>query len=96
MLAHRPIARAGRCASSRCPICACILPGLLIVLGFVGLVELTSFLTIGAAQGKTLVLFGNQIDVHARCRGSISAVLLFGGGFWFRVKRARFGGSGSA
>ena len=34
------------------------------VLGFVGLVELLSFLTIGAAQGKTLVLFGNTIDVH--------------------------------
>ena len=33
------------------------------VLGFVGVVELLSFLTIGAAQGKKLVLFGTPIDV---------------------------------
>ena len=34
------------------------------VLGFVGIVELASFLTIGAAQGKVLVLFGHKIDEH--------------------------------
>jgi branched-chain amino acid transport system permease protein len=60
------------------------------MLGFVGLVELTSFLTIGAAQGKTLVLFGNKIDVHAALPWVISAVLLLGGGFWFRVEARAF------
>ncbi len=43
----------------------CCPASLLVLLGFVGLVELLSFLTIGAAQGKTLVLFGSTIDVHA-------------------------------
>ena len=42
------------------------------VLGFVGLVELMSFLTIGAAQGKKLVLFGSPIDVHATLPWAIS------------------------
>ena len=60
------------------------------VLGFVGLVELTSFLTIGAAQGKTLLLFGNKIDVHALLPWVISTVLLLGGGSWFRVEARAF------
>ena len=47
------------------PYLRVIVPGLVMVLGFVGVVELASFLTIGAAQGKTLVLFGSKIDVHS-------------------------------
>src|SRR5262249_26880500 len=60
---HRPIARAGKLRRLLIPYARLIVPGLLLVLGFVGLVELTSFLTIGAAQGKSLVLLGNKIDV---------------------------------
>ena len=52
--------------------------------------ELTSFLTIGAAQGKTLVLFGNTIDVHALLPWVISFALLLGGGIWFRVEARAF------
>jgi branched-chain amino acid transport system permease protein len=90
VLAHRPVARAGLMGQLALPYLRVILPGLLTVLGFVGLVELTSFLTIGAAQGKTLVLFGNKIDVHALLPWLTSAVLLFGGGFWFRVEARAF------
>jgi branched-chain amino acid transport system permease protein len=90
VLAHRPVARAGLMSQLALPYLRVILPGLLMVLGFVGLVELTSFLTIGAAQGRTLVLFGNKIDVHALLPWLISAVLLFGGGFWFRVEARAF------
>jgi branched-chain amino acid transport system permease protein len=72
------------------PYLRVMLPGLLMVLGFVGLVELTSFLTIGAAQGKTLVLFGNRIDVHALSPWIVSMVLLLGGGSWFRVEARAF------
>ena len=90
VLAHRPVARAGLMGQLALPYLRVILPGLLMVLGFVGLVELTSFLTIGAAQGRTLVLFGNRIDVHALLPWLISAVLLFGGGFWFRVEARAF------
>ena len=90
VLAHRPVARAGLLGRLALPYLRVVLPGLLMVLGFVGMVELTSFLTIGAAQGKTLVLFGNRIDVHALLPWVISIVLLFGGGFWFRVEARAF------
>ena len=76
VLAHRPDRRApDSSAGSRCPISGPRCPALLMVLGFVGLVELTSFLTIGAAQGKTLVLFGNKIDMHALLPWLVAAVL---------------------
>jgi branched-chain amino acid transport system permease protein len=60
------------------------------VLGFVGLVELASFLTIGAAQGKTLILFGNKIDVHAALPWLLATVCLFGGGVWLRWEARSF------
>jgi branched-chain amino acid transport system permease protein len=90
VLAHRPVARAGLLGRLALPYLRVMLPGLLMVSGFVGLVELTSFLTIGAAQGKTLVLFGNTIDVHALLPWVISFALLLGGGFWFRVEARAF------
>ena len=86
----RPIARAGQLGRLALPYLRVSVPGLLMVLGFVGLVELTSFLTIGAAQGKTLILFGNKIDVHASLPWLIAIVLLLGGGFWFMVEARAF------
>src|SRR5271169_397784 len=56
--AHDPIVRGGQFGRLVVPYAKVLVPGLLMMLGFVGLVELTSFLTIGAAQGKTLILFG--------------------------------------
>jgi branched-chain amino acid transport system permease protein len=90
VLAHRPVARAGLLGQLALPYLRVAVPGLLMVLGFVGLVELTSFLTIGAAQGKTLVLFGNRIDVHMLLPWLISIALLLGGGAWFRVEARAF------
>ena len=49
--------------------------------GFVGLVELLSFLTIGMAQGKRLALFGHAIDIYGTTPWLISLVCLLGGGF---------------
>ena len=60
------------------------------VLGFVGLVELTSFLTIGAAQGKTLNLFGHKIDVHAVLPWLLATACLVGGGVWLRLEARAF------
>src|SRR5262249_27728212 len=57
-----PIWRAGRLSRLTVPYLRLLLPGLASIVGFVGLVELLSFLTIGAAQGKRLVLFSAQID----------------------------------
>jgi branched-chain amino acid transport system permease protein len=52
-------------------------------------VELTSFLTIGLAQGKRFELFGQAIDVHSVVPWLISMVLLVGGGVW--LARAAIG-----
>ena len=53
IVAHAPIWRAGRLSSTCCcRICACWCRGLASSLGFVGLVELLSFLTIGCRTGQ--------------------------------------------
>jgi branched-chain amino acid transport system permease protein len=90
VMAHGPIVRAGQFGRLAVPYLRVLLPGLLMVLGFVGLVELTSFLTIGAAQGKTLILFGNKIDVHATLPWLLAVAGLLGGGFWLRLEARSF------
>src|ERR1700749_3193204 len=88
--AHGPIAPAGQLGRLAVPYIRVLVPGLLMVLGFVGLVELTSFLTIGAAQGKSLVLFGNKIDIHATLPWLFATVFLLGGGVWLRLEAQSF------
>jgi branched-chain amino acid transport system permease protein len=90
VMAHGPIVRAGQLGRLAVPYVRVLVPGLLMVLGFVGLVELTSFLTIGAAQGKSLVLFGNKIDIHATLPWLFATVFLFGGGLWLRLEAQSF------
>jgi branched-chain amino acid transport system permease protein len=90
VMAHGPIVRAGQLGRLAVPYVRVLVPGLLMVLGFVGLVELTSFLTIGAAQGKSLVLFGNKIDIHATLPWLFATVFLLGGGFWLRLEAQSF------
>src|SRR5262249_2637746 len=58
MLEHTPIARAGLLHRLTLPYLRILVPGLVMLFGFVGLVELLSFLTIGMAQGKRLSLLG--------------------------------------
>jgi branched-chain amino acid transport system permease protein len=90
VMAHGPIVRAGQFGRLAVPYLRVILPGLLMVLGFVGLVELTSFLTIGAAQGKTLVLFGRKIDIHAVLPWLLATICLLGGSWWLRIEARSF------
>jgi len=90
VFAHGPIARAGKLRQLLVPYVRILIPGLLLVFGFVGLVELTSFLTIGAAQGKTLVLFGNRIDVNNLIPWLISAAALLVGAAWLRIEARAF------
>jgi branched-chain amino acid transport system permease protein len=90
VLAHEPIARAGKMRRLVVPYLRIIVPGLLLVFGFVGLVELTSFLTIGAAQGKTLVLYGHKIDVNSLTPWLVSATSLVIGGLWLRIEARAF------
>ncbi|MDR3534120.1 MAG: branched-chain amino acid ABC transporter permease [Rhodopila sp.] len=88
--AHGPIKQAGRLGYLMVPYLRLVVPSLGVALGFVGLVELMSFLTIGAAQGKKLALFGGPIDVHATLPWVISAGSLLIGGVWLRFEAARF------
>jgi branched-chain amino acid transport system permease protein len=88
--AHDPIRRAGRLRQLVPPYLRMAIPSLGVLLGFVGLVELMSFLTIGAAQGKKLVLFGGPVDVHATLPWAISAACLLLGGIWLRFEAAGF------
>jgi branched-chain amino acid transport system permease protein len=90
VMAHGPIVRAGQLGRLTVPYIRVLVPGILMVAGFVGLVELTSFLTIGAAQGKSLVLFGNKIDIHATLPWLFATVFLLGGGFWLRLEVRSF------
>jgi branched-chain amino acid transport system permease protein len=88
--AHGPIVRAGQFGRLVVPYVRVLLPGILMVLGFVGLVELASFLTIGAAQGKTLILFGNEIDIHAAQPWVFATLCLLVGIVWLRREARAF------
>ncbi len=88
--AHGPIRHSGRLGGLVVPYLRLVIPSLGLLLGFVGLVELMSFLTIGAAQGKKLVLFGGPIDVHATLPWAISAGSLLLGILWLRVEASSF------
>jgi branched-chain amino acid transport system permease protein len=90
IMAHQPLARGGRLGRLTVPYLRLIPSGIAVLFGFVGLVELLSFLTIGAAQGKKLVLFGNAIDVHSPVAWCISIACLVFGGAWLRYEAAGF------
>jgi branched-chain amino acid transport system permease protein len=90
LLRHVPIARSGLLPSLLVPYTRVLVPGVIVLLGFVGLVELTSFLTIGLAQGKRFALFGEAIDVHSAIPWVMSLVFLVGGGFWLTAEARRF------
>ena len=49
-----------------------------------------SFLTIGAEQGKHLVLFGAPIDVASAMPWTITGALLLVGGVWLRKEARSF------
>jgi branched-chain amino acid transport system permease protein len=88
--AHGPIKQAGRLSSLTVPYLRLVIPSLAALFGFVGLVELMSFLTIGAAQGKKLVLFAHPIDVQATMPWAISVACLVVGVLWLRREAAGF------
>ena len=82
--AHGPLARAGRLGRLLVPYLRLSIPAFATLIGFSGAVELTSFLTIGEAQGKHLVLFGETIQVWTPQPWIVTAILLIGGGIWLR------------
>jgi branched-chain amino acid transport system permease protein len=90
IMAHGPVRQAGRLRVLLVPYLRLVLPGLALVLGFVGMVELLSFLTIGAAQGKKLVLFGSQINVNTAMPWIVAGGSLLIGGAWLRFEAGHF------
>ena len=87
---HLPIWRAGRMRELLVPY-ARALPGALLVLGgFVLLVELASFTTIGAAQGKKFTIAGHLIDTNAPMPWVIAVGCLVLGALWLRREARNF------
>jgi branched-chain amino acid transport system permease protein len=87
---HGPIWRAGRLGRLVGPYLRLIVPALLVLLGFVLAVELCSFLTIGAAQGKSLTVHGVAIEPRRAAPWAVALLLLGGGGLWLRQAMGRF------
>lgn len=85
VMMHQPIWRAGRMGFLVRPYLRLLVPGLLVMMGFVLVVELCSFLTIGAAQGKSLTLGKLTIDPHSPTPWLVASALLVGGGAWLRL-----------
>jgi branched-chain amino acid transport system permease protein len=90
MMAHAPVWRAGHISRLILPYLRLVVPGIATVTGFVGMVELLSFLTIGAAAGKHLVLFGSPIDVNTAMPWLIATALLVAGTVWLRFEARYF------
>jgi branched-chain amino acid transport system permease protein len=87
---HAPIWRAGRLRELWLPYAKAFPPALLVLLGFVLLVELASFTTIGAAQGKTFKIGGNLIDTTAPMPWVIALAALVLGALWLRREAHSF------
>ena len=89
-LDHAPIARAGLLRRLTLPYLRIAIPGLIMLFGFVGAVELLSFLTIGMAQGKHLAMFGVDLDIFSAVPWLIALACLLGGGFWLWLEARSF------
>ena len=87
---HEPIARAGRLRDLVGPYARVLPAGLLVVFGFVLLVELTQFTTIGSAQGKAFKVGALTIDPHTLPPWLVGAAVLIAGALWLRHGARRF------
>src|SRR5216684_788100 len=81
---HVPIWRTGRLRELLMPYARAFPPALLLMLGFALLVELASFTTIGAAQGKKFTIGGNTIDTTAPLPWVIALAAMVLGALWLR------------
>ena len=90
VLEHAPIARSGLLHRLALPYLRILVPGLVVLFGFVGMVELLSYLTIGMAEGKHLALFGAKIDTASAVPWLVSLLCLLAGGVWLTLKSRHF------
>lgn len=82
MSAHQPIARIGRLRALILPYARMFVPALLTLVGFVSLVEFTTFMTIGAARGKKFEIAGTELDPATTLPWLLAAGSLILGGLW--------------
>ncbi len=87
---HAPIWHAGRLRELALPYLRVLPPALLVLLGFVLMVELVSFTTIGAAQGKHFAIAGRAIDTTSPLPWGIALAALGVGALWLRREARAF------
>ncbi len=90
IMSHWPISRAGRMKSLLVPYIRILIPGLLVVLGFVVLAEMVSFTTIGASQNKQFKVGSMIIDPATATPWIFGAASLLLGAFWLKFESAGF------
>ncbi len=88
--AHVPIARAGKLRELTMPYVRMAIPGVIVLLGFVLMIELTSFMTIGAERGKKFQLGSLQIDQNTMTPWLIGIAALVLGGLWLKREAGQF------
>ena len=88
--AHGPIAHAGRLRDLLVPYIRVLVPGSMVVLGFVLIAELVSFTTIGASQNKKFQVGSLLIDTASPVPWAIGALALLLGGLWLRHEAKGF------
>jgi branched-chain amino acid transport system permease protein len=81
---------AGRMRELLRPYARAFPPALLVMLSFVLIVELASFTTIGAAQGKKFSIGGHIIDTTAPMPWIVAFAALLLGGLWLRREARGF------
>lgn len=87
---HIPIARTGRMHELVVPYARILVPGLAIVFGFVLLVELASFTTIGVAQGKQFKIGAFAVDPQTAFPWVLGFAALLIGALWLRFESRAF------
>jgi len=90
LMAHKPLHERGQMRRLIGPYLRLLPCSVAVAFGFVGIVELTSFLTIGLAQGKKLTIGGTNIDVHTMLPWGISVACFLLGALWLRFEAAGF------
>ena len=87
---HAPIWRIGRLRDLVLPYLRALPSALMVLLGLVLLVELASFTTIGAAQGKRFAIAGHTIDTTSPLPWVIALAALGLGALWLRREARAF------
>lgn len=87
---HVPIVRIGKLGELAVPYLRMLLPVVLCLVGFVLLVELASFTTIGASQGKAFSFLGQSMDATSGMPWLVGFAALLLGGLWLRREGRTF------